>query len=244
MLKNHLSAIIIGTTVLLASFILGNAFINRNKSTNTISVTGLGEKNFTSDLVVWTGYFSKKSYNLREAYAELDKDREALRKYLINKGINANIIVFSSVTIGKDFDTSYEPVTQRTNSVFTGYNLTQNLSIESKDVEQIEKISREISEIINSGVEFYSNAPQYYYTKLAELKQEMIAAGTRDAKERAQKIADNADANLGSLKKGILGVFQITGQNTSEEYLPGGSFNTLSKNKTATITIKLDYQIK
>jgi uncharacterized protein len=243
MLKNHLNALIIAGAVLLSSFFLGNTYINRNKKANSISVTGLGKKDFTSDLVVWGGYFSKKSFNLKEAYAALDKDREELRKYLILKGIDSKIIVFSAVTINKDFDSNFDAATQRTNSVFTGYNLTQNLTIESKEVDKIEDISRKISEIINSGVEFYSNAPEYYYTKLAELKQQMIAEGTKDAQDRAKKIAENADADLGSLKKAVMGVFQITGQNSSEEYSWGGSFNTASKNKTAAITIKLDYMI-
>jgi hypothetical protein len=40
-----------------------------------------------------------------------------------------------------------------------------------------------------------------------------------------------------------MGVFQIIAQNSSEDYSYGGSFNTNSKNKTATITIKLVYQV-
>jgi hypothetical protein len=39
-----------------------------------------------------------------------------------------------------------------------------------------------------------------------------------------------------------MGVFQIVAQNSSEEYSWGGSFNTTSKRKTATITVKLDYE--
>jgi uncharacterized protein len=243
MLRNHLSSIIIGATILLTAIILGQSYIHRNKTTNTISVTGLGKKDFTSDLVVWSGFFSKKSFNLKEAYTALDQDREQLRKYLIAKGIDPKAIVFSAVNIGKDFDSKFDANTQQTTNTFTGYNLTQNLNIESKDVEKIEKISREITEVINSGVEFYSNMPEYYYTKLAELKQEMIAEGTKDAKERAEKIAENAGATLGNLKKANQGVFQITGQNSSEVYASGGAFNTTSKNKTATVTIKLDYGI-
>jgi hypothetical protein len=47
---------------------------------------------------------------------------------------------------------------------------------------------------------------------------------------------------LGNLKNRI-GGFQIIAQNSSEDYSYGGSFNTILKNKTATITIKLVYQV-
>ncbi len=62
-----------------------------------------------------------------------------------------------------------------------GYILTQSLQIESNDVEKVEKISREITELLNKGIQFYSQSPRYYYTKLADLKIEMISKATEDA---------------------------------------------------------------
>ena len=53
----------------------------------------------------------------------------------------------------------------------------------------------------------------------------MIAEATKDASARIKSIAENADANLGSLKKSDMSVFQITGQNSSEDFSIGGSFN-------------------
>ena len=70
----------------------------------------------------------------------------------------------------------------------------------------------------------------------------MIAEATKDANTRAKKIADNADGKLGRLKNAAMGVFQITGQNSSEDYSWGGKFNTDSKGKTASITMKLEYE--
>ena len=99
-----------------------------------------------------------------------------------------------------------------------------------------------MSELINSGIEFYSENPQYYYTKLAELKIEMIAEATKDANTRSEKIAENAGSSVGRLKNADMGVFQIVAQNSAEEYSWGGSFNTTSKRKTATITVKLEYE--
>jgi hypothetical protein len=119
------------------------------------------------------------------------------------------------------------------------------VTIESKDVQKVENLSRQITELINNGVEFSSRAPAYYYTKLSDLKIQMIADATKDARKRAEEIAMNAGGKLGKLKKANLGVFQITAQNSSDEdYSWGGTFNTSSKNKTANITIRLEYEIK
>ena len=100
-----------------------------------------------------------------------------------------------------------------------------------------------MTDLIDLGVEFNSFPPEFYYTKLAQLKLRMIEAATKDAQERAAKIAENAGGELGHLKNADMGVFQITGENSSEEYSWGGSFNTSSKKKTANITIRLKYEI-
>ncbi len=242
-MKTTLQTVIIGFSIIITAWVLGNAFQNRNKSANTISVTGLGTKDFVSDLIVWSGNFSKRNLVLRDAYAELDKDRETIRTYLKKKGIPDASIVFSAVGINKEFETVYDTEMNVKEQRFAGYLLDQTVTIESKEVDKIEDISRQVSELINSGVEFYSQEPQYYYTKLSELKIEMIAQATKDANERAERIADNAGSSIGSLKTASMGVFQIVAQNSAEDFSWGGSFNTSSKRKTANITVKLEYEV-
>jgi hypothetical protein len=59
----------------------------------------------------------------------------------------------------------------------------------------------------------------------------MIANATKDAKERAEKIAENAGSDLGNLKKATMGVIQITAPNSNEDFSYGGTYNTESKEK-------------
>ncbi|WP_313031322.1 SIMPL domain-containing protein [Soonwooa sp.] len=229
--------------LIIATIFFGNAIKNRNKADNTISVTGLGSKKFTSDLITWSGSFSKNNFDLKSAYDELAVDKNVIAQYLKSKGVKDNEMVFSAVDIQKNFRSYNDSNGNYVQGEFSGYNLTQSVSIESKEVGKIENISRNITEIINRGIEFTSSTPQYFYTKLAEVKQQMIADATKDAKERAEKIADNAGSSLGSLKKATMGVIQITAPNSNEDYSYGGTFNTSSKEKEATITIKLEYQV-
>jgi hypothetical protein len=241
-MKQALGSIVIGLAVVIAAAVLSNGYMNRNKSENVIFVTGLGSKDFVSDLIVWNASFSRRSMDLQAAYAELNKDREIIKTYLIGKGVGEASIVFASVNIQKEFDESRDN-NGNYFSTFSGYSLTQNITIESNEVDKIEGVSREVTELINQGVELYSQEPQYYYTKLAELKIEMIAAATQDAKVRAEQIAQNSNGNLEGLKNATMGIFQITGQNSSEDYSWGGAFNTSSKRKTASITMRLEYLV-
>lgn len=242
-MKLSFNSLVFAIAIVVSAFIFANTYKNRNKAANTIQVTGLGSKNFVSDLIVWNGSFTRKNMDLKVAYAELDRDREIISSYLESKGIGKAGIIFSAVDINKEYDVSYDNYGNQKNSVFTGYRLRQNVQIESNEVDKVEEISRQVTELINTGVEFSSSQPQYYYTKLSELKLEMIAEATKDAHIRASKIAENAGSEVGKLKNADMGVFQIVAQNSSEDYSWGGSFNTTSKRKTATITVRLEYEI-
>lgn len=242
-MKSHLNAIIFGIAIIIASFFLGNAYINRAKVGGTIQVTGLGTTDFTSDLIVWEGNFVTKNFDLKQAYATLKKDQNIIKSYLASKGLAPNEIVFTAVQTSKATKRRYSDKGIYIGEDFDGYQLTQTVQIESKNVNKIEKLSREITELLNQGVQLYSQAPRYYYTKLADLKIEMISRATEDARIRAENIAENSRGHLGDLQSARMGIFQITGQNSKEEYSWGGTFNTSAKEKTASITMKLVYTV-
>lgn len=242
MMKKNITALIFSIAIVIAAFVLGNAYMNRNKVDGTISVTGLGNENFTSDLIVWGGSYQQESYDLSEAYKALERDKIIITDYLKTKGIIDNELVYNAVNSVKNQRAKYTNDGKYIGEEFLGYRLTQSLKIESKDVEKVEKISREITELLNKGIQFYSEQPRYYYTKLADLKIEMISRATADAKSRAEMIATNSGGKLGKLKSAKMGIFQITGQNSNEDYSWGGTYNTTSKKKTASITMKLTYE--
>lgn len=241
-MKNTVAVTLACLTAIVIALTLSYAYLHRNRTNDGITVTGLAQRDFTADLIVWNGTFAAKDLVLKSAFQRLKADRKHVESFLIERGIPADRVVFSSIDINKEFDTSYDKVRGQT-STFTGYRLTQQVSVESNVVEKIETVARDITELINVGVEFYSNAPSYYYTKLGELKIEMLSAATANAKTRAEKIIDNSGGKLGKLKNARLGVFQIVAQNSSESYTWSGAYNTSAKNKTGAVTVKLDYEL-
>ncbi|MEY4593910.1 MAG: hypothetical protein RIQ47_320 [Bacteroidota bacterium] len=242
-MKNHTGSIVLAIAIVATAWILGNSWNYRFKTQETISVTGLASKDFSSDLIVWNGNYSRKSLDLRSAYAQLKADENNLRKYLLGKGIDTKELVFSAIAIDKQFNYSYDESGRQTSVEFTGYNLTQSVTVESKNIEKVEAISREVTELIEQGIEFYSSQPAYYYTKLADLKLDLLAKAAEDARKRAETIATNSGSRIDRVRKATMGVFQITGQNSNEDYSYGGVFNTESREKTASITIRMEFQV-
>ncbi|MES2371895.1 MAG: SIMPL domain-containing protein [Bacteroidota bacterium] len=240
-MKNYVNYLIIAAAVIIGCLLLGGAYKYKFRSSETIVVTGLAEKDFASDEVVWKGGFTRTASDLKTAYAELKEDEKEIRAYVKSKGIPDGNIVFSSVDVQKNFRQSTDENGRSTGSVFTGYTLNGSVTVDSKNIQLVENISREVTELLQKGIEFNSGRPAYYYSKLNELKIDLLAKASEDAKLRAETIAKSSGIQLGKLKKATMGVFQITGKNNNEDYSFGGSFNTSSRQKTASITLRVEY---
>jgi len=238
-----ISATIIGIAFIIGLFLVGKAYKYRSTSQETITVTGSAEKDFVSDLIVWKGTYSRKSMELKSAYAQLKDDETVVKNYLLGKGIQASEIVFSSINITKEFNYLTDANGRSQGQQFSGYNLTQTVRIESPNVDKIDAVSREATELIQQGIEFNSMPPLFYYTQLTQIKMDLLAKASADGKQRAEIIAKNAGSSLKKLNKANLGVFQITGKNTDEDYSYGGTFNTSSRDKTGSITIRMEFAV-
>ena len=234
---------IIALAAIICFWIIGNSYKYKFRAQENISVTGSSEVDFESDQIVWKATYSRKSMNLQEAYAQLKSDETKIREYLLARSVTSEEIIFSAVNISKDYSYSYDNEGRTSQSIFTGYNLSQTVTVDSKDIPKVEKISREVTDLIQSGIELNSQSPSYYYSKLSDLKLDLLAKASEDAKNRAETIAKNSGKGLGKLKKASMGVFQIVGKNSNEDYSYGGAFNTSSKSKTATITVKAEYAV-
>jgi|LakMenEpi03Aug12_release.lakeMendotaPanAssembly.Ray.scaffolds.fasta_scaffold303350_2 hypothetical protein len=247
------SSIIIGLAVIITAFILGMAFKNRNENLDSISVIGLGTKDFVSDEILWSGSFTTKSFDIKESYNKMISDQKIVSEFFVKKGFNPNEFSFGAVQFNKRFrevriENGENAYNTKYEQVFDGYEATQTISFSAKKnpdlMKRIEAVSSKTSELINSGIELSSNSIQYTYSDLPSLKQSLIEKATKDASERANKIVNTADGDLGKLKNASMGVFQITGQGSTEDDSYGGNFDTYSKNKTARITVRLEYELE
>jgi len=113
----------------------------------------------------------------------------------------------------------------------------------SYDVEKITEVSREATELMSEGIELSSEAPQYFYTKLAELKLEMLELAAKDARNRAEKMVAATGNKIGFMHSAQMGVFQITPAN-SYEVSSYGMNDTSSWEKKVTAVVHVDFGVK
>jgi len=210
--------------------------VERIKITNrTITVKGYAEKEIVSDWAQWQGSFKVKTINLVAGYGKLEDDLEKVMVYLRSEGVSKGNIVVSSVSTTTQHKLDEEG--RRTNEI-DAYFLYQSVTVASSDTALIDRIARGSTVLIKQGVEFSSNHPEYLYTKLDELKIELLGQATKDARERAEQLAVNSRGKVGRLRSASQGVFQITPRHSTEVSSRGMySTSTVEKKITAVVTI-------
>jgi hypothetical protein len=224
---------------LVLSAIIGSWAIIRVKSRDqTIVVTGSARKRIKSDLVIWRAGVSYEATQLSDAYKSLSNDVPRVKQYLISKGIPENEITISSITSQTLHAKSADGEGGEESGRITGYSLKQELEVRSTDVDKIEKLAREATELINQGILIESNAPEYHYTKLGDLKIEMLSEAAKDAKARAQQIASSTGSSIGSMRSARMGVLQITPADSNDVSGEGmNDTSSLDKDITAVVNV-------
>lgn len=237
---NIIIAIILVIGVTISSLIVTNGLVEIKSSRSSIVVTGSAKKQITSDLIVWDGIFNAKSKVLQDAYTTLEGNRKKVEEYLVKKGVAKDDLVFSSITTTINYVMNdYGSMTNEIDY----YDLSETVTISSDEIDKITEISRNATELLNEGVAFQSEAPQYIYTKLADIKVTMLAEATKDARKRAETMAENAGSKLGSLTHADMGVMQITPL-YSNEVTDYGINDTSSLEKEITAVVHCTFEVK
>lgn len=237
-------ALIAAFTAIACVMIATSGLVSYKKSAggDGITATGSASCDFESDLIVWRGSFSAYGMTTKDAYEVIKNDAQVVKEYLLNCGITEDELVFSSVDISQRYRTEYDENGNYLRDYPDGYNLYQSLTVTSGDIDKVELVSRDITTLIESGVEFSSYSPEYYCTRLDEVKLELIEKATENAKQRIDILAEGSGCRAGKLLSANLGVFQITAKNSgSGEYSYDGAFDISSRYKTAMITVRLNY---
>jgi len=231
----------IGLATIISTAILSRGLLQIRKFSNeVISVTGSAEKRILSDSIVWKSNFSRRDSEMTGAFNALKKDLQVVKNYLISHGVKEDEIIVSQIGTTVLYR-------QNEKGIFTNqieeYVLNQDIEVRSNDVKKIDNIARQSTELINEGIVFISYAPQYFYTKLAELKHEMLAQATEDARERAKRMAQATGNKVGIMRSARMGIFQITPV-SSYDVAWHANNDTTSLEKKVTAVVNVDFAIK
>jgi hypothetical protein len=204
---------------------------------NTLSVTGSAKQQIISDIAKWRSSFSRtvEVSKLNMGYSQMKSDENFVIAFLKDNGIDEKDMIISPVTMSQNYKyDQYGP---------EEYTLRQTIEIQSQDVNKITQITKDTQSLIEKGVIFSSDSLEYYYSQLPELRVSLLSDAIKDAKARAQKIAESSDKSVGAIKSASMGVVQVLPVN-SIEISDYGSYDTRTIEKEVMVTVKALFNLK
>lgn len=232
--------ICIAVATIVASVILSQGALKIMKfSKEVITVTGSAQQEIRSDYIVWQCGFSRREASLPTAYKKLSEDLDKVKAYLTAKGVEEKEMIISQITTAALYEKNKDG--KDTNKI-EAYTLGQGIEVRSHNVDKVTAVSRKSTELIDQNIEFVSGAPQYFYTDLDQLKVEMLAKATENAKKRAESMAKSTGNRVGVIRSAKMGVFQITPV-TSTDVSDWGENDTSSLDKKVMSVVNVSFGI-
>ncbi|NLK08831.1 MAG: SIMPL domain-containing protein [Firmicutes bacterium] len=228
-------AAILGASIVMASLVFGLFFFHSRKPNQTITVVGTASKQYESDTVKFSITITETSGldDMADGRRRLYGSLRELIDFLGVEGIPETQISIIPSNV-------YERWGQ---SGIEGYRYEQEIYVISKDIDTVEYLALNVIPLLERDINVYRTRLEYFYSDLDELKKNMVAEATENAKQRAYEMLRGSDMELGKLQTLRQGVFQIT-QPESTEVSSGGIHDTSTRQKQISVTAHAVFKIK
>lgn len=231
--------LLLGLVIAIAG-IIGATIIKGAISKDVISVTGSYSQNVVSDSGAFEFEIKANASNKAAAYALMNKQRPVVIKYLKAQGFEDKDIEIKTSRGYDVYEVNYNGIS--TNKII-GFNASQTIFVQSNDVQKIKKVSTDITNLTAQGIDVSVYEPSYFYSKLSDLKVEMLEEATKDAKQRASAMLKATHNRVGKIQSVRMGVFQITPIN-STNVSDMGINDTTTIEKKITSVANVSFSIK
>ncbi len=213
-----LGAVSFPVALVLASWIGASTWksVKTKPETHSIHVTGSATKRIVSDLIEWQTSVETQDLERGAAYRQLAAHVAKTSAFLQSHGVPAADMSVSSVSVEPMWETEVSGVGEERveRTVQRGFRLRQWITVRSQEVTTVAKVASDVTELLESGITVYSGTPTYHYTKLGDLKVEMLAEAAKDARTRAENIIGAAGGELGDLVGADMGIININPPNS------------------------------
>ena len=221
--NNRISALVLGLFIFLGlsalGYLIGSSAIRFKEFERSVTVKGLSERECDADVVIWPIQFTEAGNDLEALYNSIESSTVKIKNFLEKKGISPEEITVASPAIT---DKSAQQYAANTKAEFR-YTAIQTVTVYSKNIGTVRGIMSSLSDLGKEGIVFtggdYQSQTEYLFTRLNEIKPEMIEEATRQAREVAQKFAADSQSTLGKIKKASQGQFSISDRDKNNPHI-------------------------
>lgn len=180
-------------------YLLGDGLTRAHIADRSVTVRGLAERDVMADLATWTISYSASGFDLPAVRADIDASTGALKDYFQGLGFKADELK----PIGAG-------VNQYINNGVKNITITQKMLLRTTDIVRAQKAVAQQFDLVRRGVTLQEGSGMTYsFTKLNDIKPEMVAEATRDARKAAEQFAKDSGTGVGGIRSATQGYFSI-----------------------------------
>ena len=206
--------IFLAAGVATGGYFIGQTMYNAKVALNTAEAKGLAERRVEADRANWQLIF-KVEGNKREEIAALYKKAEQQQETIINL-LKENGFDEDEIEIGVIDYNQQEFRDENQVLVDQKHQLIGSIGVETDKVRLVSKVRAGVNKLIAQGIDIQNQAPAYRFTKLNEIKPDMLREATKNARLAANEFAENAGVKVGGIRSARQGGFYI--RDAGEEY--------------------------
>lgn len=215
-MQNKNNFYFLGICLVIASIVISLGFSSINPKEASVSVRGLAQREVNADLAVWQLSFGLGDNNLENLQKSIKEKSEIVSLYLKDKGLDERDFSVLSPSITNNL---LDPYINQEKMQYI-YIAKLNFLIRTDKISAVKKANEGLLELVDKGIAIkqdYENKINYEFTKLNDIKPEMIALATKNARKVAEQFAKDSNSNLGKIKHATQGLFSIENAATGLE---------------------------
>lgn len=213
-----LAGLLVALGLLALGLCIRSGIKNYGERDRVVTVRGLCEKEVEANKVTWPIVTQDMGNDLVTLYGRTQAVNAKILEFLKSNGVTDNEISVNSPNVSDNEAQSYDP-----SRVKNRYSLTNVIVVTSSDVKKIRALINRQTELLKEGIaiiaESYQYPTTYEYTGLNDIKPEMIAEATENARQAANKFSEDSGSRLGKIKTATQGQFSINDRDQFTPYI-------------------------
>ncbi|MGQ0588563.1 MAG: SIMPL domain-containing protein [Sphingosinicella sp.] len=196
-----IAALILAIGIVVGGYLLGDGMRRARMADRAVTVRGLAERDVTADLATWTLSFTAQGSQLAAVQAESDRDAAAVQQFFRAAGFPNEAVSDAGGSVSQYYDSN-----RGENNV----TVNRRIQLRTTDVMRARAAYARQFNLIRAGVAIQEGSGmQYVFTRLNDIKPEMIAQATRDARSGAERFAQDSGTAVGGIRSATQGYFSI-----------------------------------
>lgn len=199
-------AIILGLGLTSAGFLIGRGFERGRSADRYVTVKGLAESFVTADLAVWPLRITATGDDLARVQAQIDRDLSTITGFLTEHEIEPEVIQPQRVEVTDLLAQPYRPEGVGDNRFI----VAQTIIVRTEQVDRVARLNQQSGDLVKRGVVLAdTGGPSYLFTRLNEIKPELLAEATRNARLSAEQFAADSGSSIAEIRRAAQGLFEI-----------------------------------